>query len=177
MPETPRSFEDFSEELREPEVHLADYWAVVLKHRRMIIACVVVALLAGVVVTLLSNPMYRATVVLDIVRQTNNPLGLSVSMPTAAGDGEAEFLPSQIELLESRDVAERVVKKLNLLSDPAFNPPDPATFSGRKEPARRPPTNEEIASAALRVKGNASATIVRGTSLVEVSYKAPSPRL
>ena len=178
MTQTPtRSFEEFPEDQREPEVHLSDYWAIVLKHRRMIIACVIVALLAGIVVTVLSKPMYRATVVLDIVRQTNNPLGLSVSMPNAGGDGEAEFLPSQIELLESRDVAERVVKKLNLLADPAFNPPDPAMFAGRKTPTKRAPTDEEVAAAALTVKGNAQATIVRGTSLVEVSYKAPTPRL
>jgi capsular exopolysaccharide synthesis family protein len=178
MTQTPtRSFEEFPEDLREPEVHLSDYWAIVLKHRRMIVACVIVALIAGIVVTMLSKPMYRATVVLDIVRQTNNPLGLSVAMPNAGGDGEAEFLPSQIELLESRDVAERVVKKLNLLADPAFRPPDPAMFAGRKAPTKRAPTDEEVAAAALTVKGNAQATIVRGTSLVEVSYKAPTPRL
>src|SRR4030088_3279307 len=112
----PTSYDELPEALPpEPELHLSDYWTILLKHRRLILLCVLVALLTGVVVTLVSKKMYRATVVLDIVRQTNNPLGFSTNSPNAGGGGESEFLPSQIELLESRDVAERVVKKFNLL--------------------------------------------------------------
>ena len=174
----PTSYDEFPEgESPAPAIHLSDYWAIILKHRRMILLCVLAALLAGAIVTWLSQPMYRATVVLDIVRQTNNPLGFSASAPSSGGGGEAEFLPSQIELLESRDVAERVVKKFNLMANPLFNPQGASRFKPQKKTAVSAPSSDALANAALRVKENAEATIVRGTSLVQVSYQAPSPKV
>jgi uncharacterized protein involved in exopolysaccharide biosynthesis len=117
--------------------------------------------------------MYRATVVLDVVRQTSNPLGMGRSMAGGDGGGDSEFLPSQIELVKSRDVAERVVRKLNLLSNPDFTG-EPRRKANIPVPQL---TTEAIASAALGVKGDTDASIVRGTSLIQVSYEAPTPKL
>ena len=64
----------------EAEVHLSDYWAVAVKYRRLIIACVAAALIAGALVTFLATPMYRGYTVLDIVRQTTNPAGFAGSV-------------------------------------------------------------------------------------------------
>src|SRR5437667_4973420 len=91
-------------EVSESEVHLSDYWVVVVKYRRLVIASLSVALVAGAVLTFLATPTYRAYTVLDIVRQSSNPVGLAGSVPIM---GILDFLPSQIELLQSRDVAER----------------------------------------------------------------------
>lgn len=156
-----------------PEFHISDYWAIVLKHRRLVLACIAAAVVFGVLSTVLSRPMYRANVVLDVVRQTSNPLGMGRSVAGGEGGGDSEFLPSQIELVKSRDVAERVVRKLNLLANPDFTG-GPRSAANSQLP---PPSSEAIASAALGVKGNTDASIVRGTSLIRVSYQAPSPKL
>ncbi len=155
------------------EFHLSDYWAIVVKHRRLIFACIALAAIAGVLITVSSRPMYRAVVVLDVVRQSTNPLGMGRSVAGSDANGDPEFLPSQIELIQSRDVAERVVNKLNLLADPSFTSPR----SGIPKKVLSRHTPEEIAGAALRVKGSTDATIVRGTSLIQISYEAPNPRL
>ena len=68
---------------------LADYWAIVVKHRRLDRACIVLAaLVAGVLITVLSRPMYRAAVVLDVVRQTHQPLAHgATSVAGSGGEG------------------------------------------------------------------------------------------
>jgi succinoglycan biosynthesis transport protein ExoP len=178
MAEPTQSFDEFQEaEPREPQLHISDYWAILLKHRRLIVACVAVALVTSILVTALSRPMYRATVVLDIVRQTSNPLGFDPSVGNTGGGNESEFLPSQIELLKSRDVAERVVKKLNLTANPTFRGSDAPVRMLEKTPVPQPPSSAELERASLRVKENADATIVRGTSLVQLSYEAPTSKL
>ena len=109
--------------------------------------------------------MYQASTVLDIVRQSSNPVGLAGSVPVF---GSEDFLPSQVELLQSRDVAERVVRQLNLLSDPEFlavylvsspiprRPPRPArqrrrgNLRPRRSPA--PPVRSERSADASIVK-------------------------
>jgi capsular exopolysaccharide synthesis family protein len=177
MSEPIDSFEDVAgAEAAHREVHLADYWAIVVKYRRVAVACVVVAALAGLLTTVLSRPLYRATVAIDIVHQTSNPLGIGGSNPYLEESG-TEFLPSQIELLKSRDVAERVVRRLNLLANPEFNPGGAAAFAPNKNGVVRQPTAQELTRAAMRVKNNTEALVVRGTSLVQVSYVAPSGRL
>src|SRR6516165_5479717 len=125
------SFEDTPGiETPHAEAHLSDYWAVVVKYRRVVLACIVLSLLGAGAVTMLTQPMFRSAVVLDINRQSSSPLGGST---LGAIDGDsAEFLPSQLELLKSRDVAERVVKRLNLLANPAFNPEGAAIFATPK---------------------------------------------
>lgn len=182
MVEANDSFNDVPElEPQHAEFHISDYWSIVVKHRRLVIACIAVAVIIGVLSTVLSRPMYRATVVLDVVRQNGNPLGFSP--PSRDGGGDPEFLPSQIELLKSRDVAERVVRKLNVLANPDFVGSPRPTATGevaKPEPPRSElprPSSEAIASAALEVKGNTDASIVRGTSLIQVSYEALTPKL
>src|SRR5215472_454727 len=116
-------FESFDEpgstEAPHPEVHLADYWDIVVKRRRLILLSLGLALAAAVAFTFLSRPVYKATAVLDVVRQRSNPVSFGASQDSST---DPEFLPSQLQLMQSREVGERVVKKLNLLADPDFNP-------------------------------------------------------
>src|SRR5262252_8217436 len=97
------------------EAHLSDYWAIVVKHKRLVLVCTAVALIAAAVFTQLSTPLYQANVTLDVFRQSSNSLSLAGAAPI---EGTVEFLPSQVELLGSRDVAERVVRRLDLLNNP-----------------------------------------------------------
>ena len=173
--------EDPGREPSDPEVHLSDYWAVIVKYRKLVMACLAAALVAGAVVTFLATPMYQASAVLDIVRQSSNPVGLAGSVPIF---GTLDFLPSQVELLQSRDVAERVVRRLNLLSNPEFlaahmglEPEAPAASSTDKAKAPPQPSAQEISRAAGAIRQNANAGIVKSTSLVRVSFDSPSKSL
>ena len=156
------------------EANLTQYWDIVVRRRRLILACILISAAAGVVVTMLTKPAYLATAVVDVTRQ---------QAPVSFGNGpynqgsDPEFLPSQTQLMQSREIAERVVKKLNLLADPNFNPKHYQKFHADSKGKLPVPTEEELISAALDVQGKIEATIVRGTSLVEISVTAPTAKL
>src|SRR5262249_10228226 len=127
----------------EPEVHLADYWAVIVKRWRLILLCLLVTLAAGGLFIVLSTPAYEGVTVLDIARSNMNPVGLAGAVPV---EGISEFLPSQVELLKSRDVAERVVKSLNLLNDPEFLEAFPKLAPDDWEPGKKLTPRQPTAS-------------------------------
>ncbi len=113
-----------------PELHLAEYWDIVFKRRRLVGACLVVALLFAALITVVSRPSYMAVAVVDVERSAPTPVVFSGSRGDAS---TAEFLPSQIRLMASREIAERVVQRLNLLGDPDFNPEHYQTLPPRRE--------------------------------------------
>ncbi len=171
-------FESFDEggtpESQRPEVHLKDYWDIVVKRRRLILLSLGLALVAAVAFTLLTKPVYKATAVLDVVRQRTNPIGFGANQDTGA---DPDFLPSQIQLMQSREVAERVVRKLNLLADPDFNPKHYQHYKPNSQGVAAKPSEDDIIDAAVDVQGNIDAQIVRPTTLVSLNYDAPSARL
>ena len=157
------------------EFHLADYWAIVVKRRRLIAVCLAAGLVGGVLATVLTKPMYTAKTVVDVVRQA------AQAVPFSAGAGDtgqaSEFLPSQIRLMQSREIAERVVRKLNLLADPQFNPKRFAEFRPDAKGNVPKPADRDVVDAAIGVQKVLEVTILRGTSLVEISAVVPSPEL
>ncbi|MEX0878312.1 MAG: polysaccharide biosynthesis tyrosine autokinase [Thermoanaerobaculia bacterium] len=157
------------------EIHLADYWAIVVKRRRLIVICLAAALVAGMLATVLTRPKYTAKTVLDVERQASSPVSFAPSQ--ADGGSSSEFLPSQIQLMQSREIAERVVRRLNLLADPQFNPKHYARFRPDAKGNVPQPAETEVIGAALAVKRWVEVTIMRGTSLVEIAATAPSPEL
>src|SRR5438876_6268716 len=111
------------------DVHLTDYWFVIVKRRRLIAICIAVALVIGAVVSIISRPTYKATVVLDIEKEKANQF--DVTNPAQAyWSYDPEFLPTQTRLMRSREVAERVVQKLNLTANSEINPPSRGFFGG-----------------------------------------------
>lgn len=156
------------------EVHLADYWDILLKRRKLIAICVGLGVLGGILATLLTRPVYKATAVLDVVKQQSNPLGFGANQGMGT---DPEFLPSQIQLMQSREIGERVVRKLNLLADPDFNPKHAHKYQPDKKGNVKAPPEEDIVDAAVEVQGNIDALIVRPTTLVQLTYFAPSAKL
>ena len=155
------------------QVHLAEYWDVVVKRRRLIGLCVALALIVGAVISLLSRPTYRATTTLDIEKDKASPVDVT-SGPVSYVGYDVEFLPTQTKLMKSREVAERVVQRLNLAQSADFNP-------GRKGFSQNTDVvtsgKDSIARTALAVQKLVEVVPIRGTNLVELSYVASSPKL
>jgi polysaccharide biosynthesis transport protein len=169
------SFDDgAAPEAPKAEVHFADYLDVVLKRRKLILVCIVAALLGGVVLTVTTKPMYKATAVLDVSRQRINPLGLASAQEIGT---DPEFLPSQIQLMQSREVSERVVRKLNLMADADLNPKHFRRYRPDAKGKAQKPSEEDITGAAIDLQGSVDALIVRPTTLVQLSVSAPSAKL
>lgn len=87
--------------------------------RWLIIGAAALGLVLGVLATLLTTPEYRATVILEVNPPTVEIMdGEREKMST--GVDTFEFVQTQVGLLRSRSLAQRVVEDLNLANDPLF---------------------------------------------------------
>ena len=157
------------------EVHLSEYWAVVVKRWRIIAVCVAIALAVATVKTMLSTPLYRATVVINVERDRGNPVDIGGQQYYDWYN--PEYIPTQTRLMQSREIARRAAVRLNLAEDPDFVPRLSGAVRKAGEVAGSDSeANGPIAQAAARVKGGVSTSPIRGTNLVELSYVALKPK-
>lgn len=94
------------------EIDLLAYWRILVKRRWLVLAIFGSVVALALIVTVMMPPVYRATAVLQIDRE-------SVQILQVEGVGNAEaaapdFLTTQYELLRSRSLAERVANELGI---------------------------------------------------------------
>ena len=78
------------------------------------------ALIAGLWVYA-QEPVYQATATLELETDNANLVGIE-EIYELAGGGQREYVVTQMQILQSRDVAERVVRQLRLYQHPAYLP-------------------------------------------------------
>jgi len=153
----------------EPQsIHLGEYWAVIRKRRVIIAAAVLLCLGAAVVFSILATPTYRATVVLNVEREKATPM--DIGAPAAYAPYDPEFVPTQTRLMQSREIAERVVERLRLADDKTFAPRKSGFFSKKAVEA-------DLETIAQAVQNSIETRPVRRTNLVELSVEARTPKL
>ena len=103
-----------------PEINLLAYWHVLVKHRLVIAGAVGVMLILGLIFTLLTTPIYRATTMIQIDRESANVVGTGIESVTPDDSRNLEFYQTMYGQLKSRSLALRVVQKANLASNPDF---------------------------------------------------------
>jgi succinoglycan biosynthesis transport protein ExoP len=156
----------------ESEFNLAEYLGMVRRHWKLVAAAALVCMAAGSIHYAITPKAFMATATIQIERRTLAP-ALSSQAPWLESYFDAEYYPTEYKLLESRGLAERVVKRLDLLSDPAFNP----RGAGR-DPSRAATAEDDQAALgglADRVRSGLAVEPVRNTQLVEITYRAASP--
>ncbi len=101
-------------------IDLRRVWALFLRHIRIFSTVAALVFIAAVVLTMRATPLYTATanVMLD-VRKTNvvNTTQVLSGLPADSGT-----IHTEVEVLKSRHLAERVGQDLKLDSDPEFAP-------------------------------------------------------
>lgn len=151
-----------------PEMHLSEYWAVVLKRRHLVLLVIALVLGAVSAMTLLQRPTYRSTAVINVEKDRGTPFDLNGQ--SFYDMWQPEYLPTQVRLLTSREIAERAVDRLNLTNNPEFNPGGATRTTDRGAVDAR-------TRVALTVQGGLEAVPVRGTNLVQLSYEGVNPKL
>jgi polysaccharide biosynthesis transport protein len=155
------------------ELHLSEYWAVIKKRRKLVALCAGVALVMGILTSVMTKPKYKATVLLDVERDKASLLD--------AGTGErfsfdGAYLATQIQLMKSREIAERVVKKLKLLENRELNPKRYGLVAGtRDKPSAA--AQEVTTSFAEMISGSVDVQPISGTNILKLSYTAKSAPL
>jgi len=155
----------------ESEFNLGEYLAMVRRHWKLAVVCCALGLTGAGIHYAITPKAYQATTIIQIERRNLTPLSTSQN-PWLENYWNMEFYPTQYELLQSRGLAERVVKSLDLMEDPAFNPGAAREGTNR---ANAEGDDAVLGSLADGIRGGLSVEPVRNTQLVQLSFRAASP--
>ena len=157
---------------------LFEFWWI-LKKRKWVVLSVLLAFLAiGALLTLMTTPLYMATVRLQIDRNVAKVVEGGNVTPLEGSD--FEFMKTQYELLMGRTIGERAVSALKLVDDPDFIKARGFSVlgairglfaSGDGEGTRG---DRENAATSI-VMDNRTVRPVAGSRLVDISYADPVP--
>ncbi len=187
------------------EVHLRDYWRMLVKHRRLVVLVFLVVVGFGTYLTFSATPLYTASATLEIGSQDPAVIQLKALLTTIEQGSPADtYYETQCALLKSRPLAARVITDLGLESDTAFTRDDPSlldrmlswffdlidsVLTHASSLMRSPPTEtqkpsplEELAVGVHpgligRYLHFLSVSPVKGTQLVQVVFTTPDPHL
>ena len=101
-------------------IQLKDVWVLVFKHKLLLITTTAACLIAALVYGLTTTPVYEATVLLQIDSSTARIVQFNKDVDPYQ-ETDALMLQTQLELMRSRSLAERVIDDLGL---------DPTRVSG-----------------------------------------------
>ena len=104
----------------EKEIHLRDYWKVILKRRWMIVACFLIVVITTGIATFTMRPVYRSTTTIQINKE--NPQIVDFKEIFAVNTMDLDYYQTQYKVLESRSLAKRVIQSLKLSEQEEFLP-------------------------------------------------------
>ena len=169
------------------EIDLLAYWRILVKRRRLI-ASVLAALVAfSLLVTLMTQPLYRATTLMQVEKE-GPPIVPGQVAASYYGAWDPEFLTTQYELLKSRALAERVANEMDLsaadlegLNDPGWTGRvmgllRPAPPKSEAETVAPKPPQALLQQATGVIQGGLSVSPVPESRLVRLSFDSPDPK-
>jgi capsular exopolysaccharide synthesis family protein len=183
------------------EIDLLFFWRILLKRKWIVLTFLLVIVTATAILSFTATPIYQATA--TILIENPRPEFMSIQELFSGnqyGYGyQDRFFNTQLELLRSRGLGERVVKKMDLPNRPEYQEkggsspgllgtfknfvtlrwlrgaPKPASPEGGA--ADTEALQAEYALLASRVIGRIRTSIVEGTGLVQISYQSSNPQL
>jgi capsular exopolysaccharide synthesis family protein len=111
----------------EEEIHLRDYIDVVIRRKWVVISLLLIIFSGVAIFTLTRTPLFMAESVVKISDQQSRMTGFA-SLEYKRYNYDISFQETQIKLMQSEQMARRVIKALNLVEDPVF--------SGKKLPGK-----------------------------------------
>lgn len=179
------------------EIDLINYWRVIVKRKWVIITFASSLIFFIGIFTFLVRPKYRATATLLIEEGTSKILNIDETFGFGYQSSvvrDLRFFNTELELLKSRSLAERVAKKMNLLSQPDLDEynktkkgvlsklGDLFTFQwvkskrGSEEKISGNLIQYDQYSAATKIiQDNLKSSPIRDTKLVKISFISSSP--
>ena len=182
------------------EIDLFDIWRIALKRKWIIISAVLIVLIITAVHLFTRVPLYKATATIIIENPSSNMLDINeayASSPYYQYDFTGTYFNTQLRLLTSRSMAERVARRMSLSDRPELQAGQEHrknifhTFKDfvtlkwlfKKKPAEKEADSESVFGQnpnevyAFTVLGGLSVSPIEETRLVWVSYSSPHPQL
>jgi len=191
------------QEREREEIHLRDYLNVILKRKSIVAIFLSAVVILTIVFSLMVTPMYIATTVVRIDKESPNILTFKgVQIDSSAAD----YYQTQYEILKSRNMAERIIRHLNLTDNQDFLPPKDTLskiqgfvyentigvfsnifllFSTRQSPDKTPsnPANSQSAGSDIpeylisSLISRLEVSPVKNSQLVKVSFVSQNPEM
>lgn len=172
------------------EVQLRDYLDVIIRRRWLIATVLALVFLSTLIFTLIVTRIYEATAVVEVSQETPH---VTTFQEVLGSEIQArEFYETQVELLRSKAMIDRVIEKLDLISHPVikkavFGEGDTGvigrigaifkSLAGRVTDGQsNPAVTEEVAAhqqTAKYLSENLTVTPSRKSMLVEVAFRSP----
>ncbi len=173
-----------------------EYWQIIRKRKWILSSFTAVLVVLAIVVSLLSTPLFQATTTVLIDDPGASVLTIQdlLSSSGYSSDVLGTYFKTQLKILQSRSLVERVVKKMNLESRPelqSLQNKRPSLFqmlkrfislswlSPRRAPAGdgQPVLVDPYGLYAKMLLDHLTIQPVPETRLVDVKFRATSPRL
>jgi capsular exopolysaccharide synthesis family protein len=158
---------------QEVELNISEYLGMVRRHWKLVALAVLIALVAAGVHYAITPKEYLSSSTIQIERRNLSPVGGAAS-PWYENFWNLEFYPTQYELLQSRGLAERVVRSLDLMGDSSFNP-GASPEKGGTGATTAEEDEATLGQLALQLRAGLSVEPVRSTQLVRLSFRSSSP--
>jgi capsular exopolysaccharide synthesis family protein len=177
------------------EVNLLEIWKIVWKRKGLIAAAVGVLLALSGLISFTKTPLYQAVAVLQIEEPQSKMLSIQdlLNSATSTSPFLGTYFNTQLQLLQSRTLGERVAKKMNLGARPEVRAAEEPRRSllgiirsfitlrwlksaPEPSPTRSKASNPDAAYAEMVLEG-LRVEPVPETQLVMISFISPSPQL
>ncbi len=117
-PVVPGTYYPYTEE----EVHLRDYLQVILRRKWIVLTFFIAVVTTVTIATFMMKPQYKATTTIKIDKEI--PQILTFKDVYAVERAEEDYYQTQYKILQSRNLARRVIRNMKLASNPEFSNKD-----------------------------------------------------
>jgi capsular exopolysaccharide synthesis family protein len=165
------------------EIDLREYWSVINRRKWGILGLALAVSLLSMLIVNSMQPIFQSTATILIEPPKKNAASLEeVYGLERVG---SEYFKTQVQILSSRELAVKVIDKLNLLEHPAFSSENNQGLQSRLRSYLPIPQPEPVVVSPEEKKkqiirqflGNLSVSDVRHTHLAKVSYESIDPVL
>jgi len=158
--------------------HLLDYWRVIVKRRWAVLTCLLIVFSTVAIGTLKQTPIYEGKVLTEINPEPPNVLNFREILQIDTRDIDS-YRETQYKVLQSRTLAERVVRDLKLYQYPEFYrrhallglvERDPDQIPSASDPGPPDSASDAYRNSVKHFLDSLSVSPVRRSNLVEVSF-------
>jgi capsular exopolysaccharide synthesis family protein len=145
-----------------------EYLRILRRHKWIILATLVVLVTIVTIGTMLTKPVYRAEAKLEIGKETERVMqGRQILEMESANVFNPFFLQTQVDILHSRDIARRVIQRLNLSDNEEF----------KAKGAEGGPENVREVQLVNNFQRRYDVAVGRQTRVISLTFDAYSPKL
>ncbi len=147
------------------------YWRILYKHRWIVLGVIGACLALALVVSMLSQRQYTASVRIQVAREAAKVVDMNEVDDQQSSGSSTEFYQTQYALLKSRSLSEAVVRDLGLANDNLYLA---GYDNSRTEEIAAMPVKARMNLATSLVNRHTNIKPVRGSSIIDVDFESPN---